>query len=360
MKSLPLSLTDVALKVGKVVEITRRDGTVYRHTTAQSALSIGSFTYSPIAGLTISAIKHTLGGAAASVQIDVVHSDGGTFDTADLDAGRFDFASVVIGIYDRADADTIGTYFTGTIQPVSFSIQGMASFDARGLAADQVGIFTQKYQPMCRADLGDSLCRVPILPDDVERSTTYAVGDFARVRFAANNTPDDYLNRYLEVTAITTGITAGSAPSFSSTVGNTTVDGGVTWTTRNAWTRWARIASITDQHTITLTVNPDTDRGIDDWFNQGVFIMRSGNHSGWAFEVGDWLMSTLKIISYLPCGNVIAVNDWMEIWPGCDKTFSTGGCPKFSNQLNFQGEGHFLGVKAASASPGGSTGVEYL
>jgi hypothetical protein len=352
VKSLPLTLTG-NIKPARAITITRRDGTVYRATDAQVPFTISSLTYSPLGGLVVGAIKHTLGGEAASTQIDVVHSDGGTFDTADIFHGRFDSALVTVGIFDRASATSVGTLFTGKMQPVSFSTDGRASFDVMGIATEHVGIFTQKCQPMCRADFGSTLCRVPILPvgdwflEETPRSTAVSQGLYARHQFATNGTPDDYANRYLEVT--TAGTTAGSPPSFSSTVGNTTNDGTAVWTTREAWARYARVGSIIDQHTITLTANPDATRAVDGWFDQGVLVMRSGASDGWAYEVGAWIQSTNRVTTYLPIGELVAVNDWLEIYPGCNFTLATGGCPKFSNELNFQGEPHFLGARAAAA-----------
>lgn len=355
MKSLPLTLTDVLQRPARVVTITRRDGTIYRLTDAQTDLTVASNTYSALGGFVVHAVKHTLGGEASSTQISVVHSDGGTFDTGDIYAGRFDAATVTIGIVNRTAPTIIGLLFTGKMQPVSFITDGGASFDVLGLASEHIGIITQKVQPMCRVDLGSTLCHVPILPvgtwflDETPRSTEVTIGLYARHQFATNGTPDDYANRYLEVTS-PGGLTAGSAPSFSSTVGNTTVDGSAVWTTREAWTRWARVASIIDQHTFTLTANPDVTRWVaDGYFNQGVFIMRSGESNEWAFEIGHSVLSTLKIITYLPIGQFIAVNDWMEIYPGCDFTLDSGGCPKFSNQENYQAEPHFAGARAAAA-----------
>jgi len=38
----------------------------------------------------------------------------------------------------------------------------------------------------------------------------------------------------------------------------------------------------------------------------------------------------------------------LTLYPGCDKTMGPGGCQKFNNQINFQGEPHFLGTSAAA------------
>lgn len=354
MKDLPLTLTDFTLKPARVCTITRKDGTTYRLTDAQTAMTISSVTYAPLAGFVIHAIQHTIGGEAASTQIDTVQGDGGTFDISDIYAGRFDAADVNIGIINRTTPTTIGTSFVGKMQPVSFSTDGLASFQVLGVASEHVGVFTSRYQPMCRVDLGSRLCGVPILPtgdwflEETPRSTAVSVGLFARHQFVVGGTPDDYLNRYLEVT--TAGTTAGSAPSFSSTVDATTSDGSAVWTTRESWTRWAQIDTVADNHTLLLTANPDTVRGVDNWFNQGVFILRSGDNQGWAYEVGKWVESTKAVTTYLPVGSLVEDGDWLEIYPGCDHTLGPDGCPRFDNQENYQGEAHYLGARAAAAT----------
>lgn len=54
-------------------------------------------------------------------------------------------------------------------------------------------------------------------------STTYAIGD----QVVPRATPNGF---YFKATAITTGTSAGSEPTWPTTIGTTVVDGGVTWT----------------------------------------------------------------------------------------------------------------------------------
>lgn len=82
----------------------------------------------------------------------------------------------------------------------------------------------------------------------------------------------------------------------------------------------------------------------DGYFNQGVAVTAGGV----AFEIANWFQSTQTITTYLPCNRLLTVGTGLTLYPGCNKTLGTGGCAKFSNQLNFQGEPHFLGTAAAA------------
>lgn len=355
MKTLPVDFTGYG-PVGKpamVVRITRRDGEIIRIAQAQSPITVvdTSETFSPVAGVVLHAMKHTRNGDMPSTQIDAVMTSAGTFRIYDVIFKKYDGAKVEIYVVDRTDLATAGLLFTGFIGAVTYSplaTAGPVSFEVRGQATRATLPFTQVYGPMCRTDLGSTLCKIPILPDDVARQETIAVGDFRRVRFTANDTPDDYANRYLEATAITTGVTAASAPSFSSTIGNTTVDGGVTWTTRDAWTRYAKVATIVNAHSITLDAVPDA-RAVDGWYDQGAMIFRTGFSAGRGYEVGSWTNSSKTVATYLPIGEVIAVDDWLEIYPGCFKRRVEDCFTKFANTANFQGEDGLAGVAAAAA-----------
>lgn len=82
----------------------------------------------------------------------------------------------------------------------------------------------------------------------------------------------------------------------------------------------------------------------DGYFNQGVAITADGV----SFVIAKWVNSTQSITTYLPCDRIVSVGQSMTLYPGCDKTLSATGCAKFSNQINFQGEPHFLGTAAAA------------
>jgi uncharacterized phage protein (TIGR02218 family) len=81
----------------------------------------------------------------------------------------------------------------------------------------------------------------------------------------------------------------------------------------------------------------------DGWFNQGVMVTSSGT----ALVIANWVASTHAVTTYLPVKRLVDAGMNLTLYPGCDKTMATG-CAKFENQINFQGEPHFLGTAAAA------------
>lgn len=102
----------------------------------------------------------------------------------------------------------------------------------------------------------------------------------------------------------------------------------------------ATVATIVDAFTFTVSGLAQADG----YFNGGVATTASRR----AFVMGNWVNSTQTITAYLPCDRLIDVGDALTLYPGCDKTDGAGGCGKFSNWINFQGENHFLGTAAAA------------
>ncbi len=80
------------------------------------------------------------------------------------------------------------------------------------------------------------------------------------------------------------------------------------------------------------------------YFNQGVCLASNGV----PIEIAGWDQSTQTITTYLRCDKLLTVGLGLTLYPGCDKTDGAGGCGKFSNWINFQGENHWLGTAAAA------------
>jgi uncharacterized phage protein (TIGR02218 family) len=82
----------------------------------------------------------------------------------------------------------------------------------------------------------------------------------------------------------------------------------------------------------------------DGWFNQGVAVITDGT----GIEIANWVQSSQTVTTYLPCNRLLAAGTNLVLYPGCDKTMGPNGCQKYNNQINFQGEPHFLGTAAAA------------
>jgi uncharacterized phage protein (TIGR02218 family) len=103
----------------------------------------------------------------------------------------------------------------------------------------------------------------------------------------------------------------------------------------------ATVASIPNNFTFTVSGLAQADG----YFNQGTGLTAGGV----AFELSNWVNSSQTFTTYLPCNRILIVGLNLTLYPGCDKTLTgSPGCASFSNQLNFQGEPHFLGTAAAA------------
>jgi hypothetical protein len=175
--------------------------------------------------------------------------------------------------------------------------------------------------PKCPFDLGDfeqnlGGCRVPAFPDDAARSTAYVLGDFVKVRTLAVGDFADYENRIYE--CIVAGTTSGTEPAFDTVVGNTTVDGSVTWKAFEAWTRHGVVATVTDKQTFAVTVTEP--RAVDGWYNLGSIFFETGNNALTAVEIKGWTAAGSLITLALELPLSVQVGDKVRITPGCNKS----------------------------------------
>ena len=94
-------------------------------------------------------------------------------------------------------------------------------------------------QAECRADVGDSRCKIPINPPLVSRDTAYSEGDFVKVITGITDTNGAssahglYENIIYEVT--TAGTTASVQPTYDTTLDQDTTDGTAVLTAYEAW-----------------------------------------------------------------------------------------------------------------------------
>ena len=130
-------------------------------------------------------------------------------------------------------------------------------------------------------------------------------------------------------------------------MGQTTSDGSAVFTARDAFTRDATVASVTNNRifTISATTHPDS---VDGWLNSGEVIWETGANAGSAVEIKDWTQSSSTIELLLEMPSPIAVNDRLKFSPGCFKRrtedcrnkFRIPNSVKFAlgNVRNFDGE----------------------
>lgn len=203
--------------------VTRTDGVEFFFTDHDVNIPFDGNTYIAETGYNRTSVQNDSTLAVDNLDVQGI-LDSTQIKETELRAGLFDFAQIRIFIvnWDNLSNGDVKMR-NGRLGEVTMSAQGIFSAELRGLSqalSQQIG---EVYQPECRADLGDTACKVPIDPAVVLRSTLYAVGDFVKVSTAAGTTQEQYENRIYECTRA--GITDGVQPTYDTVVGNTTLDG---------------------------------------------------------------------------------------------------------------------------------------
>ena len=341
MKSISTELRDhldgTVTSLTSIWRLTRRDGEEFYFTDHDVDIVFddgdGSATYKSNVGYDRTSLVSRIGLSVDSMDVEgLLNSEA--ISQAELRAGLFDYAEVRVSLVNWKDL-TQGELKLkrGRLGEVTISHTGTFRAELRSLSQHLSQNIIETYSAECRADLGDSKCRVTIRPDVLPRSTAVEVGEFYRVATASGDFQSAYENRVYEVT--TAGTTDSAQPTYDTDVGATTTDGTAVLTARDSLTRHATIASVVDDLNVTITVSDS--KAVDDWFNGGALIFEEGDNSGVVREIVDWVQSSGRVTTFLPFPATPVVGQRVRVYPGCDKRLST--CrDRFDNVLNFRGE----------------------
>ncbi len=360
MIDFPFSLED-ATALAWLVTVTRGAQNL-RFTGAQTDITIDGNTWTALPGTTLSTLQKRIDGSVANCTVQFGAYMGGLFQPGELAQGKYDGCDAVIELCDPTNpAGGKATLLIGFVGDISDTRADLNGFEIRGPLTRARTSFAEQFSPNCRADIGDTRCKIPILPNgttfvDLARDQDLALGQFVRVAIGSADNPTDYDNVYFEVT--TAGTTDPTTqPVFDPTIGYETDDGSVVFTTRNAFTRYAQVDSIIDVHTFTLTNASDPDspdpRAVDDWYTLGLAIIRGGIYDGTSIPILQWIAVSSTIVAFVEIDNIITPGTWLEVIPGCDKTQDT--ClNKFNNIVNRRAEPFAPGTDTAAQVTGGT------
>lgn len=170
-------------------------------------------------------------------------------------------------------------------------------------------------------------------------------------------TQDDFANRIYECT--TAGTTASVQPTFDTDVSDTTTDGSVVFTAREAFMRHAVVDTVVDNRQFSLTITEP--RAVDDWFNGGVLEFEEGDNQFRRIEIKDWDQSSAEVILWEAAFYTVTPGTKVRLYPGCNKTrdhcknkfvipsstnFSNGNMANFDGEPDVPGEDFFLSTGA--------------
>jgi len=171
-------------------EITRTDGQKFFFTDHDLSVLVGTDTYVPAIGYNRTAVS-----TSSNLSVDNLDFEGllddVTITKKDLLAGRFNYAKVRMFVVNWNNPSSgILRLRSGTIGEVKVTPDGMFTAELRGLNQALTQVIGEALSPECRADLGDSRCKVPIDSDDWARNGTVTLVGSRRSFEVSFSNPD--------------------------------------------------------------------------------------------------------------------------------------------------------------------------
>lgn len=277
---------------------------------------LGSITYNPAIGFSRTALEMTnnfqpnnmvLSGAFDSVGIT----------KADLRAGRYHGAIVKIFMVNWADASH-GFIPWGAYLPGEVSVATGFEVHLRGVIDRYTNDIVNQMVGPCHLELGEAIqCRVKLNPPAWSQPLTVAArlaNDAATLGAVDTVKPTTFIDRDFE--ASIGGSVGGTEPSWNTTLGGTTADGGVTWVTRRALTLPVTVATIVSQREITVNYTGDAPATL---LQDGRAKFTGGANDQIVREIKTWVLATNTVTCFQGFPATIAVSDPLDLIAGCDK-----------------------------------------
>lgn len=269
---------------GFVVALTDLDRNVTYTSTAGVKAGI-AVTYECSDGMTRTADSANSDLSADNLDVDAF-LDADAITEKDIRGRLYDGSAIEIRTVNYADL-TMGEIKirTGTIGKITMK-NGLFTAEVRGLIQQLSNVVGQVYGPVCRAELGDSKCKIDI-------------GSFQQGGSVDTVTSPDSIVPNAGLTMVGTSTPLAPAPAG--------------------------------------------------WFNDGILTWTSGDNNGLTNQIKSWdgttLVFTLPMFAQ-PDGGLPSVADTFQIQPGCNHSAdkSTGDCQnKYKNIINFRGEPNIPG-----------------
>lgn len=276
MNHLAHAVTTIAL----CWQIIRTDGTIYSFTSLDADLVISGVTYSSIAGFSNTAITTGSQGSVDNLEVVGYFTEGGITEQ-DLKNKLFNNASIFLFAVNWKDLSMgIIMLRSGWIGEYVRAPNGAFMAELRGLTQALVTEFSNIFMPICRADLGDKLCKIPLEPAKWAPNTLYPAGSYVQ----AATQPSDDLKVALFLSA--GGESGGTEPTWDTTVGDTTTDHTITWTSANPFRGIGTVTGPIDQSNFATTALALTGPAAGPT-NTGVISIRNNVSAGTSVIVND-------------------------------------------------------------------------
>lgn len=189
--------------------------TPLRFTDLDRDVTLGTDVYRASQGFDGSAIENKLGGTRGNLELAIL-LDTTLIPAAKVRAGIYDNAVVtcVLVDYQNTAAGTV-PLFEGLVDGIGMPTRGGAVLRIRGSLNKSQRSLTEQYSPTCRADLGDSRCKVNVeaLALDITAQAGASRGEFVAPELVGSPA-----NRFLLGTVVwSAGANAGTAQEVHTT-----------------------------------------------------------------------------------------------------------------------------------------------
>lgn len=159
------------------MSVLRRDGTSFCFTDHDEEITFAGQKYVPYNSFSRTSISTTL-----DLEVDTMEIRGILNSTAvaraDIASGKFDFSEVETFVLDYEQPDCgRGVLRVGWLGEVVMNEDGTFGAEVRGLTQVLGYRIGEAYTPECRADLGDSRCKVALDPQPWEPKRLYQQGE---------------------------------------------------------------------------------------------------------------------------------------------------------------------------------------
>lgn len=335
--SIQSTLTGRVIPLKRLVDIEREDGTLIRFSELERDVTVDGHVYVPGEGIALASLPTELNGTSSRMDMELIAVDGGTIDFDDLRDGVYDSAAVTVRVFNWQQVSLESSIiFKGNFGSIQMTDQNVATVEIVGILAQAQALVTEQYSPVCRADLGDRRCKVPIVGFDPEPSRYYYHGEFLRRKIGGAGTPLDYEDARLWM-CTQQGTSGSTAPTFPGGGLGTVMTWGAAQFTKmdSPWTKPAQVASASGA-TVVLTNLTESRKSNPNWFKNGMIIFRTGKLKDKGYEIRGSTNNTIKL--FIPLEASPSAGDWVEIFPGCDHSMGPEGNGKFDNIENYRAE----------------------
>lgn len=171
--------------IATLIEITRMDGNVYYFTDHDMPILVDGVTFLPYHTFKRTSVPTSLELEVDGLELTAILNDA-QISRADVAGGLFNFAKVLVYLVNWSDP-SMGKMILrkGWIGEITTNEDNTIQAEIRGLTQVLTYKIGDPYTPECRADLGDILCGVAIVPPDWAPRQNYTLGQVVRGKVSA-------------------------------------------------------------------------------------------------------------------------------------------------------------------------------